>query len=200
MMNKLIFEKELSSKLSKLPKLEREEHINFYLEMIDDRIEDGMSEQEACEQIGDIAEIAENIIQNVSLFKIAKENIKPKRKLKTWEIILIICGFPVWFPIIVSLIAVVISLYAVLWSLVISCYAVFASLIAASFAGIVSGICYSIALSNGGYLTIAFLGVACIGLSILVLYGCKYATIGTIKLSKKMVLWTKKLFLRKDKE
>ena len=46
-MTKLNFLLSLNEKLAGLPKNEIEEHLNFYVEMIEDRIEDGMPEEEA---------------------------------------------------------------------------------------------------------------------------------------------------------
>ena len=46
-MNKTEFLDALRHALGKLPSYEVEQSIAFYAEMIDDRIEDGMSEQEA---------------------------------------------------------------------------------------------------------------------------------------------------------
>ena len=44
-MNKIGFILELKDKLSALPKSEVEERLSFYCEMIEDRIEDGLSEE-----------------------------------------------------------------------------------------------------------------------------------------------------------
>ena len=49
-MNKTEFLDALRHALGKLPSYEVEQSIAFYAEMIDDRIEDGMSEQEAVAQ------------------------------------------------------------------------------------------------------------------------------------------------------
>ena len=48
-MNKEEFLSELRTKLSGLPQEDIEERISFYSEMIDDRMEDGISEEEAVE-------------------------------------------------------------------------------------------------------------------------------------------------------
>ena len=50
-MNKKEFLSELQSKLCGLPQKDVDEHLSFYSEAIDDRIEDGLSEEEAEEQI-----------------------------------------------------------------------------------------------------------------------------------------------------
>ena len=58
-MNKTEFLDALRHALGKLPSYEVEQSIAFYAEMIDDRIEDGMSEQEAVAALGSVHAIAE---------------------------------------------------------------------------------------------------------------------------------------------
>ena len=66
--------------------------------MIDDRMEDGISEEEAVEGIGTVDQIYEQIMSDMPLVKLVKEKVKPKRKLKAWEIVLLTLGSPVWIP------------------------------------------------------------------------------------------------------
>ena len=78
-MTKLEFVLELNDRLSGLPSDEIEECIGFYVEMIEDGVEDGISEEEAVARIGKIDEIVDQIIAGIPFTKIAKEKIKPKR-------------------------------------------------------------------------------------------------------------------------
>ena len=126
-MNKQEFIDTLYKKLSKFPKKAFEDQINFYIEIIDDKVEDGLSEQEAIDQIGPIDTIVEEIINNASLFKMVKEKVKPQRKLKTWEIVLITLGFPIWFPLLVAFLAVLFTLYIVMWVLILCLWVIFIS-------------------------------------------------------------------------
>ena len=71
-MNKQDFIKKLNDKLSDLPKKEVEDQINFYIEMIDDRIEDGMDEKEAIKDIGGVDEVYRQIVDAIPLRTIAK--------------------------------------------------------------------------------------------------------------------------------
>ena len=50
-MTKIKFLIELHNRLSGLPKDDVEERLSFYSEMIEDRIEDGLSEEEAVEAV-----------------------------------------------------------------------------------------------------------------------------------------------------
>ena len=57
-MNKQTFVEELRARLAALPEDEREKLIDYYGEMIDDRVEEGLSEEEAVAALGDAADIA----------------------------------------------------------------------------------------------------------------------------------------------
>ena len=93
-MTKQEFLDSLRARLSGLPRQELEERLAFYGEMIDDRIEEGRTEEEAVLDIGSADEISAQIIKDIPLTKIAKERLKPKRSIKTWEIVLLAVGSP----------------------------------------------------------------------------------------------------------
>ena len=93
-MNKEEFIAELKDGLSGLPQNDIDERVLFYTEMIDDRMEEGMSEEEAISGIGSVEEIVSQIISEVPLTKIVKKRITPDRALRTWEIVLIVLGSP----------------------------------------------------------------------------------------------------------
>lgn len=197
-MKKREFLMELQNQLSGLPWEEVKERLDFYSEMIDDRMEEGVSEKEAVARIGSVDEIASQILAEIPLAKLIKEKMKPNRRFKTWEIVLLAVGSPIWLSLLLSAFAVLISLYAVLWSGVISAWAVFVSSAACVLWGIVGGIVVAI-LQNGwsGLATIG-MGIFCAGLTIFLFYGCKAATKGMVWLTKKMVLGTKRCFVKKE--
>ena len=62
-MNKVEFINALKEKLSNIPLKEVEERISFYSEMIDDKIEDGISEEDAVNQIGSVDEVINQILK-----------------------------------------------------------------------------------------------------------------------------------------
>ena len=97
-MNKSEFLGTLRKGLHGLPQNDIEERLAFYGEMIDDRIEEGLSEDEAVSAVGDVNEIAAQTVAETPFAKIAKERIRPKRRLKAWEIVLIALGSPIFLP------------------------------------------------------------------------------------------------------
>lgn len=196
-MKKLDFILTLHNRLSGLPQDVAEEWLLFYNEMIDDRMEEGLSEEEAVAAAGSMDEIVQQIIAETPLAAIAKKSLKPKRRLNVLEIVLLILGFPIWFSLLLSGFAVVFSIYVVLWSVIISLWAVFVSVAISSFAVIVAGI---ILICTGNALTgVVMLGAAliCAGLSILMFFGCKAATKGILLLTKQIGIWIKNCFIKK---
>ena len=147
-MTKIDFINELNQKLIGLPQKELEDRIGFYSEMIDDMTDDGLTEDEAVASIGSVDEVAEQIISEIPLSKIAKERIKPKKKLSALSITLIAVGSPIWLSLLVAAFAVIISLYASMWAVVISLWAAFASFAACAPAGIASSIILIITSGN----------------------------------------------------
>ena len=61
--------------LNGLPQADIEERITFYGEMIDDRIEEGRSEEEAVKEIGTVEAVVQQIVEETPLTRIGKEKI-----------------------------------------------------------------------------------------------------------------------------
>lgn len=197
-MNKQEFLSSLRARLNGLPKEDIDERINFYEEMINDRIDDGKSEEEAVADIGTVDQIIEEIAQDTPLRKLVKEKIKPKRKLRAWEIILIILGFPLWFPLALTALILIFVFYLLIWILVLVSYTVEFSLVAAAVGGLFIFAAY---LVNGDFNLVSLgLSVMSAGGSFLFLFPCYWATKGTIKLSHFIITRIKMLFINKKEK
>ena len=197
-MNKAEFLNELRTKLNGLPQNDIEERVSFYTEMIDDRVEDGMSEEEAIEQIGPVDKVVETIVSEIPLSKIVKAKVKPQKKMPVWAIVLLVLGFPVWFPILISLVSVIFSVYLTLWIIVITLYAVDLSLAVASIASIASAF---VAFIGGEPLVgLASIGscMVCGALSVLMFFRCGYVVKGVVFVTRKMLLGIKSWFIGKE--
>ena len=116
-MNKREFISKLRRRLAGLPKQELRERLNFYSEMIDDRVEDGLSENEAVKAVGGIDEIVEQILADRP--ELATRG-SMRRDLKKWEIALLAIGSPIWASLLIAAAAVVFSLYITAWALVVT--------------------------------------------------------------------------------
>ena len=189
----------LKEGLKGLPKADIEERITFYGEMIDDRMEEGLSEEAAVNAIGPVDEVVQQIVADTPLTKIVKEKIKPKRKMRAWEILLLILGFPLWFPLLVATGAVVFALYVTLWSLVIALWAGEIAFIVSAVALLIGAIVFFV--SGHGLAGLLVLGASLIlaALSILLFFVCVAASKGTVLLAKKIVIGVKNLFVGKER-
>ena len=197
-MTKLEFLQSLREKLSGLPQHEVEERLSFYREMIEDRMDDGLAEADAVAELGSVDEIAAQIIADIPLTKLAKEKIKPKRRLRAWEIVLLALGSPIWLSLLIAAAAVLFSLYVVIWAVVISLWAVFVSLAAAAVGGIAA--CIVFALTGHGSTGLAMLGagLTCAGLAIFMFYGCLAVNKGAVWLGKAILHGLKTALIRKE--
>ena len=195
-MTKAEFIVELRKRLSGLPMLSVEEQIDFYVEIIEDKIEDGTPEEKAVSEIGSVEYIAEQIIEETPFTKIAFEKIKPKNKHKGLKTVLLILGSPIWVSLAVTFLAVVISLWAVGVSIIVSLWAVDISLWASAFAGAVGTVVFFIQGYTSSALALLGGTLVCFGVSILWIFVCKLVSKGLIKISKKTFTALKRGFNR----
>lgn len=193
-MTKQEFLAALGGALSALPQKEREERLSFYGEMIDDRIEEGLSEEDAVAAVGPIDAAAAVIPGERAPAAVIKED-KPKRK--TWQTVLLILGAPVWAPLLIAAAAVVFAGFVVLWALIVSLWAVFTALAVSGVSGIILGIFNVVGARMAG-LGLLGAGLFCAGCAIFLFFACKAATVGAARLTKKFALWLKKRFTKKE--
>ena len=136
-MTKAQFLYALDSKLSVLSDKDKESSIEYYSELIDDRMEEGLSESEAIASLGSVDEIYNSIIAEIPLLTLIKRNLTSTKSAKVWTAILSVFGFLIiGLPLLLSAFAVVISLYAALWSVVISLFATTLALLCGGVGGV----------------------------------------------------------------
>lgn len=198
MMKKMFLDR-LRNRLSHLPKEEQDERIAFYSEMIDDRIEDGLTEEEAVKSITSIDEITKEVITDIEVVDskntINKNTIKEKTtkfvkdKKKTSNVLLIVLGFPIWFPLLISFIAILFSLYVVGWAIIVSLWSVVVALGTSFIGGTILGIIY---LFQGASAMLLGLSIACGGLAIFSFFGVKELTKLYCVFTKRIISWIRK--------
>ena len=76
--------------LTSLPEEDIQKQCQYYCEMIDDRIEDGMTEEDAIAGI-DLPEPPP-----------VAQQPKPRKSLPVWAIILLVAGAPVWLSLVIA--------------------------------------------------------------------------------------------------
>ena len=203
-MNKEEFLTALRERLEVFPQKEIEEYINYYREMIEDHVDDGFPEEKVIETLGSVDEVFAVILQETAITKLLKERVKPKRKLKTWEILILSIGSPVWVPIAIAMTvtaaSLILTLYIVLWSLTVSLCAVEFSLAIGGLGAIFISLIQLVAEGNTMTTGVLFSGaLVCIGLSLVLFRPTILAIKGTAKLTKQVWLGIKSLIARKEK-
>ena len=198
-MNKQQYLSRLEKALSGLPADDLRERLAFYGESIDDRMEEGLSEEAAVAQLGPVEEIAAQILAETPLPALVRERIKPRGRMPVWEMVLLVLGFPLWFPLLLAAFAVLLSVYIVLWSLILCLWAAELALAVSALGALAAGILSLFRGDSSNGLLAIGAGLASAGLSVFLFFGCKAASKGAVVLTGKIALWVKSLFLRKER-
>ena len=131
-MNKQQFISSLRARLSSLPGADINRYVDYYSEMIDDRIEDGLSEEEAVSDLGSIDSIVSQIFAEAPKspnYTYSPAPNQPGKKEKSkispvWIIILIVITSPFWLSAIASSASVILGIAIVFVSIIPVLYAV----------------------------------------------------------------------------
>ena len=169
----------LRKKLTALPRRDADERIAFYSEMIDDRIEEGLLEEDAVNAVGNVDEIAKQILSDAPSVKIPNE-----KQVGGWKILFLVLGSPIWLSLIITAVAVAVSLYAVVWSIAASLWAVFIALVAVGIACPIAGIVYLCTGFGVAGLTAFSAGLVGAGLAVFFYFGCLATMKATLLLTK----------------
>jgi uncharacterized membrane protein len=197
-MNKQEFLARLRQGLEGFPREEVEERIEFYSEMIDDRIEEGKSEELAVAEMGPVDNVIRQIISEIPIQKIVRERIVPKKKSSLGITLLWIFGFPIWLPILIIGVVLFLVSYILLWSFVLCLGTVTVALFASPF------ICLAAAigqlLAGNIFMVCAAISIAmiCIGVGIFTALLTKLLFKATKYGNDEMTNGIKHLFIRKD--
>ena len=200
-MTKKEFLSALSRGLSGLPRREREERVSFYREMIDDRIEEGMPEPDAVASVGTVEGTVSQILAERPA--VVSETPKKSGGGRVWVIVLLVLGFPVWFPLLLSGFAILFSVFVTAASVTFSLFVALWAVDVAFAAGAVGGVgSFFVLLFTGQFASAFFtLGAGLIsgGLAILLFFGAVAATKGLWRGIAGICRWIVGLFKRKEK-
>lgn len=180
-MTKEQFLNELGKALSPLSHTEREKSLAYYSELIDDRMENGMTEEQAVSGLETPSEIAAGILDD------ATESASPQPK-KPVSLALLILGAPLWIPLLIAAASVLFSLYITYWSLIISFVAVGISFALTSVACLLS---FAVMLTENTPHAITALGVSLFfgGISVLLYFPIKSAIVFSASFTKRSCLY-----------
>ncbi|MED0866723.1 DUF1700 domain-containing protein [Bacillus safensis] len=110
-MNKKDFLSSLKKHLHLLGDKDSDRFIEYYDEMIEDYQEDGYSEQEAVQQVGQPAMIAEGIMKEQGIKTVQVQTFGEKAT----RLSILILGFPLWGSILATVFLLILSVYMVIW-------------------------------------------------------------------------------------
>ncbi|MCD8007250.1 MAG: DUF1700 domain-containing protein [Oscillospiraceae bacterium] len=192
------FLENLRRRLSGIPQVDANERLSFYSEMIDDRIEEGLSEEQAVAELGTVDEIVSQILSEVPLTAIVREKVKRNRALRVGEILLIILGSPLWISLLVAVFAAVISVYVSIWSVIVAVWAVDFSFAVVAVSGIFSLFVFSAMGKVVSGIAMLGVGIAFVGVTILGFLICLWITKGIIGATKWVFLKIKSGLIRKE--
>lgn len=177
--------------------------IEYYNEMICDRMEDGMDEEAAVAAMGPVEEIVRNVSMEKTIGTLVKQKVDKSRQTAKQKgsgglwILLVILGFPIWFPLLITLFTLILVLYLVPWIILIAIFsallgigasavtALFAS-VAGTFMGLSLGeaiMCGGAALILGSLTVLLFkpaliLAKGILALGKAIIKGIKYIIVG----------------------
>ena len=188
----------LRKRLVLLPQEDIEDRIAFYTEMIDHRMGNGMSEEEAVASLGPIEDIAEHIMSEIPLSTLVMRQVKPERSAKGWQIALIILGFPLWFPLIITAVILVVTFYMTVWIIQAAFYVVDLAIAIVAIATIPLAIYLFIHANIPGGLFAIGAGFIIFGVVLIIFALCNGITRLLIKLTGRLLYHIKSLFVGKE--
>lgn len=197
-MNKNEFLIELRRLLGKLPSYEVEQSIAFYVEIIDDRVEDGMDEQAAVAALGPVQNIAAQIVAETPV--IPKAIAKANTGSRTLNVVLLAVFSPIWVPIALALACAAFAVYASIWAVIISLWATVACLALCAPLGIIAFFWF---MATGFPLSGIWAlgcGLATAGIGLFSWLGMTVISKGLVQLTRSFAHWIKSLFVRKNND
>lgn len=198
-MNKEAFLQSLERLLKSLKKDERQKFLSYYNEMIEDYIEDGMTEEDAVRHVGKPGNIAEEILSS-------REAEPPRQVSLGMKIligVLLILGSPLWGSILLMVLCMLLCVvlmvgvaYVMIWLIPVmtACFSVSGLILCVfSLAGSPLVMFDSAAL---GVMQIGT-GICSAGICLLMGLVTWYLSLIFVKVSRKFTQWLKGLFRRK---
>ena len=188
-MNRNEYIDSIKEKLKGLPEADIAKAVEYYEEAIDDRLEDGLTVEQAINSIGTPDEIAEKILMEFPITKLVAAKTKPNRALKVWEIILLIVGSPLW----ITVAALVVIFFFVAIVVVVVC------LLAVLISGLAGVVACFVELFRSGGLNFWVMGASliCLGLGVFLLIPTKNFIVWLFEQIGRFFKWIKRKIVRK---
>ena len=197
-MTKQLFLNELSAALHGLPREERYRTLSYYDELIDDRVEDGQSEEDAVESLGSPEQIAREILGE------EEPPVSTGTGRKVWMIILLVLGFPFWGSLLLAAAIVLMCVYICLFLPAFVLGVMTLAFLAGALIGVVGTpfLIWDVGLLTGGLPAGLFqlgMSVALLGLAVLSALGFYFTGKATVKAGRAIWRWIRRSFSKKGR-
>lgn len=196
-MDRQAFLAALEAQLRRIPERERQQALRYYTEMIEDRMEEGMTESAAIVALGDPAEVARQVLMGLPLPKLFQARLRPRRKLAVWEIVLLVLGSPIWLPLLLTAIILFLVAYLLLWVLAAACWSVVLAFVAGALCGVGGGV-WLLWQNMASAALLIGMGLCCAGLAILSFFAMWQLSRHLVHLTAALVRWGKRRLIRKE--
>lgn len=198
-MNRSEYLAALRANLTALQESEIEKALAYYDEIISDRVEDGLTEEEAVAGLDAPAKSAERILLDSPLNVLVKSRLKAQKKPSAIVIVLLVLGFPLWSSLLAALLSIVLALYVSLWAVVCSLWLAFGCVAASGIVLVAFGIA-RLLIEPMRALFFVGAGLALIGVMILAFFAMRTVTDLAVRLTRAIARGIKSLFIRKERE
>lgn len=180
-MTKSEFLSALRGRLTSLSDDEIQKTTLYYSEMIEDRVEDGMTVDEAIEALGPMDDIVREALgahaeakpaaeKKLSIIGKWKKKRAEKGKNRALAIVIAIVTAPIWIPILIALLAcaaaVTVAILACVWSIVAAAFSVLITSFATGLACAIVGVMHFINIELAAGLIFAGLSLAFFGVGL----------------------------------
>ncbi len=198
-MTKVEFMVALEGALAGFPAKNREETLAYYSEMLADRTDEGMTEEEAVLSMGPVEEIRDQLLRELPVRKLVREKIPSRKSAGKAKTILLILGFPLWFPLLCTAAALILALYITFWAVLLALWATDLAIAAGGVLCAMNAIWQFNAAAV--WVAIFMLGGALflLALSVVLFFVFRWLTGKILRLGKKILLAVKKMFVKGGK-
>ena len=196
----------LRKSLAALPAADLGERLEFYREVIEDSMDEGLSEEEAVAQIGSPEQVVMQILMEYAEI-LAEDTVAeapsatpqqiPKRRMRTWEIVLLAVGSPIWISLLAAAFAVAVSLGAAALAVFVSVWAGLIGIAAGAIYGIGMAVIATVKVQGAAGLALLGMALFCGGLFFLILPACTALTAALGRWLKHLLVWLKAKLARK---
>ena len=192
-MNKADFLHALEARLDGLDAQERRQALEFCAESIDDRVEDGMPEDDAVAALGSVEDVARELLADRPLGAVVRERVR--REGRAGRVALLVCAS----PLLLAFFAVGLSVYAALWAALLAVYAVVASLLIAGAACALGGVALLFLQGFAQGLCASGAGLVAFAIGLWLIAPAKAAARGLLRLTKAFARGCKRLIVGRRK-